>query len=51
MSPLEEIITLGHEEIVFRQDPASGYRAIIALHSTALGPATGGTRLRPYAST
>ena len=51
MSPLEAIAALGHEEVVFRQDPASGYRAIIALHSTALGPATGGTRLWPYSST
>ena len=51
MSPLEAIAALGHEEIVFRQDPSSGYRAIIALHSTALGPATGGTRLWPYSST
>lgn len=51
MSPLEAIAALGHEEIVVRQDPSSGYRAIIALHSTALGPATGGTRLWPYAST
>ena len=51
MSPLEAIAALGHEEIVVRQDPSSGYRAIIALHSTALGPATGGTRLWPYSST
>lgn len=51
MSPLEAIAALGHEEVVFRQDPASGYRAIIALHSTVLGPATGGTRLWSYAST
>ena len=51
MSPLEAIAALGHEEVVFRQDPAHGYRAIIALHSTALGPATGGTRLSPYSST
>ena len=50
MSPLEAINALGHEEVVFRQDPASGYRAIIALHSTALGPATGGTRLWSYDS-
>ena len=40
----------GHEQVVFCQDAASGLRAIIAVHSTALGPALGGTRLRPYAS-
>jgi leucine dehydrogenase len=39
-----------HEEIVFAGDPTSGLRAIIAIHSTALGPALGGTRLYPYGS-
>jgi valine dehydrogenase (NAD+) len=39
-----------HEQVVFAQDPASGLRAIIAIHSTALGPALGGTRFHPYAS-
>src|SRR4029079_18875552 len=32
-------------------DPATGLRAIVAIHSTALGPALGGTRFYPYAST
>lgn len=40
----------GHEQVVFCHDPASGLRAIIALYSTALGPALGGTRFYPYAS-
>ncbi|WP_228387609.1 MULTISPECIES: Glu/Leu/Phe/Val family dehydrogenase [unclassified Nocardioides] len=40
-----------HEQVVFAQDPASGLRAIIAIHFTALGPALGGTRFHPYAST
>ena len=40
-----------HEQVVFAQDPASGLRAIVAIHSTALGPALGGTRFHPYAST
>src|SRR4051812_35347106 len=40
-----------HEQVVFAKDPASGLRAIIAIHSTALGPALGGTRFFPYAST
>ena len=31
--------------------PPPGLRAIIAIHSTALGPALGGTRFYPYAST
>ena len=38
----------GHEQVVFCHDPASGLRAIIALYSTALGPALGGTRFYPY---
>lgn len=40
----------GHEEVDFFSDPASGYRAILAIHSTRLGPALGGTRLWPYQS-
>ena len=39
-----------HEQVVFLRDPAAGLRAIIALHSTALGPAFGGCRMWPYAS-
>lgn len=48
-----DVFELGadHEQVVFAQDPASGLRAIIAIHSTALGPALGGTRFHPYAST
>jgi leucine dehydrogenase len=40
----------GHEEVVFGYDPVSGLKAIIAIHSTALGPALGGTRFYPYES-
>ena len=40
----------GHEQVVFCQDQASGLRAIIAIYSTALGPALGGTRFYPYES-
>ena len=40
----------GHEQVVFCQDPASGLKAIIAVWSTALGPALGGTRFHPYAT-
>jgi len=38
----------GHEKVLFGQDPAIGYRGIIAIHNTALGPALGGTRLWRY---
>jgi valine dehydrogenase (NAD+) len=38
----------GHEQVVFCHDETSGLRAIIAIHSTALGPALGGTRFHVY---
>ncbi|MDP9239384.1 MAG: valine dehydrogenase, partial [Actinomycetota bacterium] len=40
----------GHEQVVFCQDEAAGLQAIIAIYSTALGPALGGTRFYPYPS-
>jgi valine dehydrogenase (NAD+) len=40
----------GHEQVVFCHDEPTGLRAIIAIYSTALGPALGGTRFYPYAS-
>jgi glutamate dehydrogenase/leucine dehydrogenase len=40
----------GHEQVVWCRDERSGLRAIIAVHSTVLGPALGGTRMRTYAS-
>jgi leucine dehydrogenase len=39
-----------YEEVVFFHDPPSGLRAIVAIHSTALGPALGGTRFWPFSS-
>jgi leucine dehydrogenase len=38
------------EEVVWCRDPDTGLRAVIAVHSTVLGPSCGGTRFRPYAS-
>lgn len=38
----------GHEQVVYCADRPSGLRAIIAIYSTALGPALGGTRFHPY---
>lgn len=40
----------GHEQVVFCHDAPTGLRAIIAIYSTALGPALGGTRFYPYPS-
>ena len=37
-----------HERVVIRQDAATGMRLIVAVHSTVLGPALGGLRLRSY---
>jgi len=45
-----DILASGHEQVVFCSDPGSGLRAVVAIHSTALGPALGGTRFFPYPS-
>jgi leucine dehydrogenase len=37
-----------YEQVVFNHEGTSGLRAIIAIHSTRLGPALGGTRFYPY---
>ena len=37
-----------HEQVMFVRDAAAGLRAIIALHSSARGPAFGGCRMWPY---
>jgi glutamate dehydrogenase/leucine dehydrogenase len=37
-----------HERVVITQDPATGLRLLVAVHSTVLGPALGGLRLRAY---
>jgi leucine dehydrogenase len=39
-----------YEQVVFFSDAAAGLRAIVAIHSTVLGPALGGTRFYPYPS-
>ncbi len=48
----DELWTLGtgHEEVRAVWRPRSGLRAIIAVHSTLLGPSLGGTRFRDYGS-
>jgi valine dehydrogenase (NAD+) len=37
-----------HEQIVVRQDKETGLRFIVAVHSTVLGPALGGMRIKRY---
>ena len=39
---------MGHEQVVFNHDPASGLKSIIAIHDTTLGPALGGCRFWNY---
>src|SRR2546429_147780 len=39
-----------HEQVSFAYEPSCGYRGIIAIHSTVLGPALGGTRFWNYGS-
>ncbi|MGE0441522.1 MAG: Leu/Phe/Val dehydrogenase [Gemmatimonadales bacterium] len=50
MTIFDRIVTLGHEQVALCSDPSCGYRGIIAIHSTALGPAVGGTRWWRYAT-
>jgi len=50
MKIFDTIASMGHEQLVLCQDSASGYRGIIAVHSTVLGPALGGTRFWNYAT-
>ena len=49
-SIFNHIISRGHERLCFHQDPDTGLKAIIAIHSTALGNALGGTRRWYYES-
>ncbi|MEQ1857481.1 MAG: Glu/Leu/Phe/Val dehydrogenase [Longimicrobiales bacterium] len=39
-----------HEQLVVWSEPSLGYRGIIAIHDTTMGPALGGTRFWNYAS-
>lgn len=50
MEIFDTLSEMGHEEVVMASDPSCGYRGIIAVHSTALGPALGGTRFWNYES-
>ncbi|WP_193368406.1 Glu/Leu/Phe/Val dehydrogenase [Pelagibius marinus] len=50
MSVFEHYEFDAHEQVVFCHDPASGLKAIIAIHNTNRGPALGGCRMWPYAS-
>lgn len=48
MKIFERIAGDGHETVCYCHDAATGLRAVIAIHSTVLGPALGGVRFRQY---
>jgi leucine dehydrogenase len=50
MKLFETMAEMGHEQVVMCSDPSIGYRGILAVHSTKLGPALGGTRFWQYAT-
>ncbi len=47
---LEQMETAGHEQVTYFYDEKTGLKAIVAIHSTVLGPALGGCRVWPYES-
>ena len=50
MNAMTEMVNFRHEKVLFINNEKAGLKAIIAVHSTNLGPAIGGCRLFPYAS-
>lgn len=50
MEITEKVTNTDHEQVLVGRDTITGYHGIIAIHSTALGPAVGGTRFWNYAS-
>ena len=47
---ISKMSTMGHEQVLFCNDSATGLKAIIAIHNTVLGPALGGTRMWSYSN-
>jgi len=50
MEMFAELAEMGHERVLVCSNPEVGLQAIIAVHSTTLGPALGGVRMWPYKS-
>jgi len=50
MQIFHEMAGMGHERLVFCSNPEVGLQAVIAIHSTVLGPGLGGARMWPYPS-
>ena len=50
MKMFDQMATMGHERVLFCSNPDVGLQAIIAVHSTVLGPGLGGVRMWPFQS-
>jgi len=50
MKTLKDITQEGYEKVVYCSDSGTGLKAIIAIHSTTLGPSLGGCRMWDYKS-
>ena len=50
MDLFQQMAGMGHERVLFCSSPEVGLQAIIAVHSTVLGPGLGGVRMLPYAT-
>lgn len=46
----DSMLEMGHERVLVGTDEATGLKAIVAIHSTVLGPGLGGVRMWPYRS-
>lgn len=46
----QDLVTYGHEQVSFFTDKESGLKAIVGIHSTALGPSLGGCRMWKYSN-
>jgi leucine dehydrogenase len=51
MDFFQQMVEMEHERVLFCSNPDVGLKAIIAVHSTTLGPGLGGVRMWPYGST
>jgi leucine dehydrogenase len=50
MEIFSRVAEMGHERVLLCSNPEVGLRAIIAVHSTVLGPGLGGVRMWPFKS-
>ncbi|MBW8876766.1 MAG: Glu/Leu/Phe/Val dehydrogenase [Acidobacteria bacterium] len=50
MELFQQMVEMGHERVLVCSNPDVGLKAIIAVHSTVLGPGLGGVRMWPYGS-